>query len=242
MALNGKPTFQKRSRPQLSCKFCRTGKLKCDRNSPCNQCIKRSRESQCAYLAPPPRKSKPTKNTKDRIAHLEDLVIQLINQNNDASGERSNSSLTLDNGFSKDGTALTTIDQSSFIKNIPSRLATDGSDAATAFGQMKITHGSTSYVGAAHWEAILNGVCELVSWLGYSFDRLLDRRPESDFQGQWGIRTRFIFIHFCWHRRSRQRSIGSASQGPDSGQPWISLAVGSFERNRRANALEFFQL
>jgi Fungal Zn(2)-Cys(6) binuclear cluster domain len=148
---NGKSLIQKRARPQLSCTPCRTGKLKCDRNSPCNQCIKRSRELQCVFLPPPPKKSKSTRNAKDRISHLEDLVIQLINQNNDTPGVQASS--TFDDGFAVSN-------PNPIIKSSPSFSSiADSSNTATEFGQMKISHGSTSYVGAAHWEAILNGVC-----------------------------------------------------------------------------------
>ena len=41
-----------RPRPILSCLNCRRKKLKCDRNSPCNQCIKSGRQSQCTFSNP----------------------------------------------------------------------------------------------------------------------------------------------------------------------------------------------
>ncbi|KAK5727947.1 hypothetical protein LTR17_012370 [Elasticomyces elasticus] len=45
-----KASKQKRVGRQLSCSLCRSGKLKCDRETPhCNQCIKRSRQSLCVY-------------------------------------------------------------------------------------------------------------------------------------------------------------------------------------------------
>lgn len=40
---------QKRPRPVLSCLECKKKKLKCDRQSPCLQCVKSGRSSQCSY-------------------------------------------------------------------------------------------------------------------------------------------------------------------------------------------------
>ena len=73
---------QKRARTQLSCTPCRTGKLKCDRASPCEPCVKRGRESQCNY-PPAPTKSKPA-NVKGRIRQLESLVLDLMNHQKQA--------------------------------------------------------------------------------------------------------------------------------------------------------------
>lgn len=76
---SGNHLRQKRARSQLSCKPCRTGKLKCNRSHDpaCDQCIKRNREGQCVYL-PPPTKQKPTQNVKGRIRQLETLVVELM--------------------------------------------------------------------------------------------------------------------------------------------------------------------
>ena len=76
-AMNGQK--QHRARQQLSCTACRAGKLKCNRQHPCDQCCKRAKEDGCLYL-PPPAKKKQSKNTKDRIAQLEGLVVQLMNR------------------------------------------------------------------------------------------------------------------------------------------------------------------
>lgn len=46
------PTPRKRRRPALACVQCRTRKVRCDRNSPCSQCVK-TKSSDCAYEALP---------------------------------------------------------------------------------------------------------------------------------------------------------------------------------------------
>lgn len=40
---------RRRRRPALACEKCRRRKIKCDRNTPCDQCI-RSKSETCAYL------------------------------------------------------------------------------------------------------------------------------------------------------------------------------------------------
>jgi hypothetical protein len=90
---------QKRARSQLSCTACRHGKLRCNRAAPCDQCIKRSKESACSYL-PPAAKVKSPQDVKGRIQHLEQLVVDLMNSRSSnsngtmTSSARSNSTAT----------------------------------------------------------------------------------------------------------------------------------------------------
>jgi hypothetical protein len=151
---------QKRARQQLSCTACRSGKLRCNRQQPCDQCMKRGKDPSCQYLAPPPKK-KQNRNTKDRIAHLEGLVIQLMNRDGSSasdsapSNHESRSSVTSNGRSPKQDTSSA----SSFSKSSPENSSDSGNDnAAGAFGQLTISKGEASYKGAAHWEAILEGV------------------------------------------------------------------------------------
>ncbi|KAF2433033.1 hypothetical protein EJ08DRAFT_104938 [Tothia fuscella] len=155
---------QKRARQQLSCTACRIGKLRCDRKHPCDQCIKRSRDSSCQYLAPPAKK-KQNMNTKDRIAHLETLVVQLMNRDGVATDQTSpqsaneNGSATSDEQYSSSNT----LSNPGSSKDSPG-IVSDGSSVdenANAFGQLTITKGEASYRGAAHWEAILEGIADV---------------------------------------------------------------------------------
>lgn len=68
---NRTPT--KRNRVQLSCTHCRHAKLKCDREKPCSQCVKRGRSSLCTFPSPVARK-KPAVSMQNRLEHLEGLV------------------------------------------------------------------------------------------------------------------------------------------------------------------------
>ena len=161
-------SVQKRARQQLSCTACRHGKLRCNRQQPCDQCLKRSKVSSCQYLAPPERKKKRAKNTKDRVAHLERLVVQLMNQNSSASSsspgsvdERSRSQ----NSSSNSPSDQSTVTNTNGSTNQPTR--SDLSDTATVTaGQLKVANGETSYHGSAHWEAILQDVSPIFHQIG----------------------------------------------------------------------------
>jgi hypothetical protein len=71
---------QKRTRVLLSCKACRLSKLKCDRELPCSQCVKKAREDLCVY-APKPEKRKPAKGMSARLKRLENMVRGMIDAN-----------------------------------------------------------------------------------------------------------------------------------------------------------------
>ncbi|KAH7026298.1 fungal-specific transcription factor domain-containing protein [Microdochium trichocladiopsis] len=52
--------IQKRNRPPVSCLLCRTRKVKCDRQQPCERCVKSGEASFCEYAPRAPRKPKPS--------------------------------------------------------------------------------------------------------------------------------------------------------------------------------------
>ncbi len=67
----------KRTRVLLSCAPCRTSKLKCDREQPCSQCLKKGRVEGCVY-APRPEKPKPNKSMAARLKRLEGMVRDMM--------------------------------------------------------------------------------------------------------------------------------------------------------------------
>jgi Fungal Zn(2)-Cys(6) binuclear cluster domain len=132
----------RRARPQLSCQYCRAGKLKCDRKSPCDACVKRGRDELCAYPAPPVKKSRDASHTRQRIAQLESLVLSLIEQR-----------ATEPPAVSQAG--------STSSANATNQ---DHADVSAPVGQLKISSGqTTSYAGDTHWESILASVCGFLS-------------------------------------------------------------------------------
>lgn len=82
----------KRTRVLLSCHSCRSSKLKCDRATPCGQCLKRGRPDACAY-APRIEKSKPAKTMAARLRRLEGMVRGMVELDSAANG---NSNVTHD--------------------------------------------------------------------------------------------------------------------------------------------------
>src|ERR1700761_3382995 len=125
---------QKRARQQLSCTFCRSQKLRCNRERPCDQCMKRSRCDDCSYLAAPPKKPR-NKNTRDRIAHLEGLVVQLINQGN---GPKLSKPDTKASPGSSNSDHSASVSDSSTLKDSPNGSHEDtAGDATVALGELK---------------------------------------------------------------------------------------------------------
>jgi hypothetical protein len=143
---------QKRNRTQLSCTHCRHSKLKCDRNDPCSQCIKKGRASLCTFPAPATRK-KPSASMQNRLKHLESLVKGAMTGQNHAGQPTTPSdsshfdNLTLSDGHIGDESVNESLASSKY------------DDAATpSSGQVVLGAHASTYVGATHWAAILDDV------------------------------------------------------------------------------------
>ncbi|KAI1138774.1 fungal-specific transcription factor domain-containing protein [Hypoxylon sp. FL0543] len=67
----------KRTRVLLSCAPCRNSKLKCDRATPCGQCLRKGKPDGCLY-APRREKEKPAKSMAARLKRLEGMVRGMI--------------------------------------------------------------------------------------------------------------------------------------------------------------------
>ncbi|KAI8633059.1 fungal-specific transcription factor domain-containing protein [Xylariaceae sp. FL1651] len=80
----------KRTRVLLSCHPCRSSKLKCDRATPCGQCLKKGKPDTCAY-APRPERLKPAKSMAARLKRLEGMVRGMIEVDGTATGESGSS-------------------------------------------------------------------------------------------------------------------------------------------------------
>ncbi|PGH14879.1 hypothetical protein AJ79_02741 [Helicocarpus griseus UAMH5409] len=145
------PVSRRRDKPQLSCALCRRKKLKCDRNRPCENCVKRSQ--LCVYPAPPSRDGADqrarqthrsnTRNLQDRIQHLEEIVVSLVNRNGGSLAGQAPSS----QDTSEDTAAPSSSEQTEQISDSFGRLTVDGS--------------GTNYVGSSHWQAILDELADV---------------------------------------------------------------------------------
>ncbi|KAI9641221.1 hypothetical protein NHQ30_010021 [Ciborinia camelliae] len=152
---------RQRFKPQLSCTFCRTRKLKCDRNSPCNNCFKRDLSSSCTYIHNSREKTSHAQRAKDkskdvqeRIQHLEELVVALMNQTKDTTATST--------------PAVPPDFQPSTIRHprFPWPNDTAISESADSVGRISIEDELQNYVGGAHWSAILENIAGLKDSLG----------------------------------------------------------------------------
>ena len=132
----------RRNRIQLSCTHCRHAKLKCDRERPCSQCVKRGRSSLCAFLPPVARK-RPAVSMQNRLKHLESLVKgAMANRPSDE---------PIDQGGESHNTPLLP----DLAPNMQSHAEMDASDNP---GRVVLGPNDTTYVGATHWAAMLDDV------------------------------------------------------------------------------------
>lgn len=138
---------QKRNRTQLSCTSCRHGKLKCDRQQPCSQCVRKGRASQCTFSMLAERR-RPVVSLQNRLKHLESLVKDAMTAQNTATQEALSNSPDISDGS---GAASR--------RSIHNSSSLHGQDQTNeqqtpASGQVLLSKGQT-YVGATHWAAIL---------------------------------------------------------------------------------------
>ncbi|KIW14545.1 hypothetical protein PV08_07329 [Exophiala spinifera] len=153
--------INKRNRQPLSCAPCRSKKLKCNRGHPCETCIRKGDVESCTYgkagLVP----SKPDFSStsgangannnrgkaQERLRHLEQLVMQIVDKGGRPSQPRPN--------------------QSTIRSDATATVSTNASIARE--GQFHIeTADESRYMGSTHWSAILQNIQELKSALHVS--------------------------------------------------------------------------
>ena len=143
----------KRNRIQLSCTHCRHAKLKCDREKPCSQCVKKGRASICTFTAPITRK-RPAVSMQNRLKHLESLVkgVMTSRPSNGPNDSASNSH-TSSPDFVSQLQNLTEI-RGTFVE--APIYTKDG--VSNSSGQVVLGPNETTYIGATHWAAMLDDV------------------------------------------------------------------------------------
>lgn len=144
----------KRNRIQLSCTHCRHAKLKCDRQTPCSQCVKKGRASLCTFPAPAARK-RPAVTMQNRLMHLESLVKGVMTSQgpNVPSDSSSNSQTTTSPAVVPQFQSLNEV-QGAFND----ALISTKDDLSNSSGQVVLGPNESTYIGATHWAAILDDV------------------------------------------------------------------------------------
>ncbi|KAJ2901508.1 Fusarisetin A cluster transcription factor fsa6 [Zalerion maritima] len=146
------PAPAKRTRVLLSCGPCRHSKLKCDREEPCSQCVKKDRVSACEYSPRPEKKSR-AKGMSARLQRLEGMVRTMV-----------------ENGSLPPQAAPGKIKSHSSPGDIngPENMA-------------QVVHGeTTTFVGATHFMAVLDDIEDLKSFFDDSEDESGDSPASTD--------------------------------------------------------------
>lgn len=178
-------------------------RLKCNRSSPCENCVKRGDASSCSYASPSNRnkrnaQSHGSSNSPDdmqnRIDRLEGLVLSLMTNGAQSAGPAAAAAAIADS-------------PSTGSQNLPDydgddkdMLEEDGQDedsdteqVTKSIGIMKVSDKQTLYIGEAHWAAVLNDVGN-PDHVRYrtmlNFDRLLKygstgRHTRSRWRNKW---------------------------------------------------------
>ncbi|KAG0650930.1 Fusarisetin A cluster transcription factor fsa6 [Hyphodiscus hymeniophilus] len=144
---------QKRNRLQLSCSSCRHGKLKCDRQQPCSQCVRKGRSSQCTFPMTP---WKPAVSLQNRVKHLESLVKDVMTTQGPVAHEAPSNSPAFSDGIVRSPFSQHNQEQTNEQQD-------------PAYGQVLLTQGQV-YVGATHWAAIVDDIEEVKGFLEESVE------------------------------------------------------------------------
>ena len=160
-------------------------RLKCNRAQPCDSCVRRGLSSSCSYPAPtrrnkPERAFKPGNASKmqTRIETLERLVVSLMNN-----GE-TDSSIAVE---SPGQGSITRTDDEATSEGPPILEDEEWERVTRSLGRISVEKSQTSYVGAGHWAAILDGVrlfAHAPSIKPTILTDLIDRRSEGLFGGE----------------------------------------------------------
>ncbi|KAH8157947.1 hypothetical protein CIB48_g10306 [Xylaria polymorpha] len=170
--------IQRRNRPPVSCLLCRTRKVKCDRQQPCERCVKSGEASFCEYAPRAARKprgseprtqqevrNKPEAGSKpvlqERLRLIENMVFELVNGS--TSARQSPHSLDHRNST-----------ENSFDSSSPPIL---GAPSITTHTSTQI--GESNYVGNSHWASILDGIHDIQGILDADADAHAPPTPSS---------------------------------------------------------------
>ncbi|KAJ6131552.1 hypothetical protein N7523_001258 [Penicillium sp. IBT 18751x] len=157
---------EKRNRPPVSCEPCRTRKLKCNREQPCDSCFKRKRQSTCHYAANAERNKPKASNhasLNDRLKGIEELVSSLISTGNVAQM----SSLSRDNQESRSSHLAPETPPLSIVNTrfTPKGVASGPGKEIPRF--LHDQNGESVYVEPSHWMSILQDIKEMRADLSY---------------------------------------------------------------------------
>ncbi|CAK7208175.1 hypothetical protein SCUCBS95973_000014 [Sporothrix curviconia] len=170
--------IEKRNRPPKSCEPCRLRKLKCNRELPCDSCIRREKAAICQYAANADRSKKGAnagdgrgsnangKTVSSRLKRLEDMILQMASSPAGASGA-SQSNHKAEQSLpqpepGRDSSVNTPMSTPVLLADTaPStELVTPATtEEPLSGGQLDNQH--AHYIDASHWSSLLEEIKEL---------------------------------------------------------------------------------
>lgn len=151
---------QKRTRVLLSCAACRASKLKCDRQDPCSQCLKKGRADACRYAPRPQKPPKPARTMAARLRRLEGMVRGMLDE--------SGAPVAANPGAGGSGQGRAVVEakredgnQTASVKSCALTAAASAAQNGDADAGGQVVSGdlgATSYIGGTHFAAILQDV------------------------------------------------------------------------------------
>ncbi|CAK7197681.1 hypothetical protein SEUCBS139899_000329 [Sporothrix eucalyptigena] len=205
---NGEALPPKRTRVLLSCAPCRVSKLKCDREQPCGNCLKKDRTDLCEYAPRPKKPAKPAKGMAARLRRLEGMLREMMDDDSAAAAMSSfgvsSAELLAGKANGGDGgptdgapslmSVLTEAEAEGYDgtgKPIPTTATTTANGAQPApapqgRGKGRVVRGerATTYVGATHFMAMLDDIEDLKAYFedpqNAADDEWQDVSPEAD--------------------------------------------------------------
>ncbi|KAH7356780.1 fungal-specific transcription factor domain-containing protein [Rhexocercosporidium sp. MPI-PUGE-AT-0058] len=156
---------ERKTRSTLSCEACRSRKLKCNREQPCQNCTVRDKAASCVYrgeTAPQHGKrhvqTGQAEDMQTRIDRLESLVTTLVEQNQQLGG-RSSSQGRDAADFHSDQITPSNSDASDNDNPIE--------EIQHGVGIMQVDEKQSIYKGSTHWYDVLEELNELKSLWGH---------------------------------------------------------------------------
>ncbi|KAI8629964.1 hypothetical protein F5Y19DRAFT_65807 [Xylariaceae sp. FL1651] len=159
--------IQKRNRPPVSCLLCRTRKVKCDRQQPCERCIKSGEASFCEYA---PRAARKPRGSEPRIQlearPKQDAVSRPVLQVRLQKLEEMVNGLVSTTVYPEH--ALNTPSNSDHRTEADTR--SDLSSPPSMSMNATTRTGEGNYVGGTHWVSILESI--------HDIQNILDSEPD----------------------------------------------------------------
>lgn len=136
-------------------------RLRCDRQHPCNNCLRRELGASCTYPAEnetTPRVRKHPVSVQDRVQHLEKLLMEMVQGQNGQQSPQASSTCPC---ATPDPLPSQVQSSRPSIVEDASAVDTDSSPPASDCGMMHCTPSGTNYVSSAHWAAVLDDIAVL---------------------------------------------------------------------------------